>query len=201
MSTVEQRHTDWIQTYTGRQFWPLDPREEDVDIVDIAHALSNICRYGGHVEQFYSVAQHCVFASHIVPAKFALYGLLHDASEAYLIDVPRPIKHELGMEVYRAAESKLQALIYESFGLDPEEPECVKVADNQLLKTEQRDLLKPPPAPWKDYGVEPLRHKLIPWTPEQSENTFIGRYVELINAIPPPVLIVTHEGSYFIEPE
>ena len=180
MSTViAPRHTDWIQTYTGRQFWPLEPRAEDIDINDIAHALSNICRYGGHVERFYSVAQHCYLVSKVVPPELALYGLLHDASEAYLIDVPRPIKHGAGMELYRAAEKHLQAMIYRAFGLDPNEPEAIKTADNQLLRTEQRDLMKPAPAAWKDYRVGALEMKIEPWSPLGSEVSFKQRFNEL----------------------
>lgn len=180
MSTViAPTHTDWIQTYTGRQFWPLEPRVEDIDIVDIAHALSNLCRYGGHVEQFYSVAQHCVLVSRAVPTEHALRGLLHDASEAYLIDVPRPIKRSDGMEVYRHAEKRLEAAIYERFGLSPEDPECIKTADNQLLRTEQRDLMKPAPAAWKDYRVGALDERIIPWTPQCARRAFLERFGEL----------------------
>lgn len=182
MSTViTPTHTDWIQTYTGRQFWPLEPRVDDIDIVDIAHALSNLCRYGGHVEQFYSVAQHCVLVSHAVPAEHALRGLLHDASEAYLIDVPRPIKRSEGMEAYREAEKRLEATIYERFGLSAEDPECIKTADNQLLRTEQRDLMKPAPAAWKDYRVGALPETIIPWSPQFARCRFLERFGELTN--------------------
>lgn len=178
-AVIQPTHTDWIQTYTGRQFWPLEPRPQDIDILDIAHALSNLCRYGGHVEQFYSVAQHCVLVSYAVPAEHALRGLLHDASEAYLIDVPRPIKRSEGMEAYRAAEKRLEAAIYERFGLLAEDPECIKTADNQLLRTEQRDLMKPAPAAWKDYRVGALPETIIPWTPHQSRDRFLARFNEL----------------------
>lgn len=185
MSTViAPKHTDWIQTYTGKQFWPLEPRPEDVDIADIAHALSNLCRYGGHVERFYSVAQHSWLVSQVVPPELALYGLLHDASEAYLIDVPRPIKHGAGMELYRAAEKNLQAIIYQSFGLDPIEPDAIKTADNQLLRTEQRDLMKPPPAKWKDYRVGALPMRIDPWMPRGAEISFMHRFNELTRDAP-----------------
>lgn len=88
--------SDWMQTYTGRVFWPLEPRPEDVDIVDIAHALANLCRYGGHSKVFYSVAHHSVLVSQIVPPADALWGLMHDSAEAYVIDLIRPIKHSEG---------------------------------------------------------------------------------------------------------
>lgn len=192
MSTViAPQHTDWIQTYTGRQFWPLEPRLEDVDIVDIAHALSNLCRYGGHVERFYSVAQHCVLVSRVVPREHALRGLLHDASEAYLIDVPRPIKRAEGMEAYREAEKRLEVVIYERFGLSPQDPECIKTADNQLLRTEQRDLMKPAPAAWKDYRVGALPEKIEPWSPLASRITFLNRFRDLTREAQPEVLMLS----------
>lgn len=171
--------TNWIQTYEARQFWPTAPALEDIGIHDIAHALSNLCRYGGHTEWFYSVAQHCVLVSESVPEKYALYGLLHDASEAYLVDVPRPIKHEPEMGFYRSVEHGLQSLIYSRFGLDPHEPECLKVADNQLLVTEQRDLMKPPPVAWTDYHVRPLEHQIIPLLPSGAKMLFMDRYHRL----------------------
>lgn len=96
MSAQLSQDNSWIQTFSGRQFFPLEPRVEDVCIEDIAHGLSNLCRYAGHCECFYSVAQHCLLVSRVVPREHALRGLLHDASEAYLIDVPRPIKHSIG---------------------------------------------------------------------------------------------------------
>lgn len=172
-------HTDWIQTFTGKQFFPLDPRTDDICIEDIAHALSNLCRYGGHTECFYSVAQHCVLVSRAVPFEHALRGLLHDASEAYLIDVPRPIKHAVGMEEYRLAEKRLEAVIYERFGLDPVDSPCVKTADNQLLRTEQRDLMKPAPAAWKDYRVGALNFTIEPLLPRAAKTAFLKRFYEL----------------------
>lgn len=182
MSTViAPTHTDWIQTFTGKQFWPLEPRIDDISILDIAHALSNLCRYGGHVECFYSVAQHCLLVSQILPDPytFALYGLLHDASEAYLIDVPRPIKYSIGMEAYRAAEKRLQQMIYERFGLHPVEPECVSIADKQMLRTEQRDLMKPAPAEWQDVRVGALENISIePLLPRAAERAFLDRFYQ-----------------------
>jgi hypothetical protein len=86
------RKGDWIQTFTGKQFWPLDPRPDEVYIEDIAHALGNICRFNGHCLRFYSVAEHCFHVSHKVVPGLALMGLLHDAAEAYVCDVVRPVK-------------------------------------------------------------------------------------------------------------
>ena len=102
----------WIQTYTGKKFWPLDPRPEDVDIVDIAHALSMQCRFGGHCLRFYSTAEHSVYVSHHCGSA-ALIGLLHDGSEAYLLDMLAPIKEY--MPDYKAAEKRCQAAVYRAF--------------------------------------------------------------------------------------
>ena len=81
---MSERRGDWIQTYLGIQFWPLDPRPEEVMLFDIAHSLSNMCRFTGHCREFYSVAQHSVIVSQNVPREDAAWGLLHDASEAYM---------------------------------------------------------------------------------------------------------------------
>jgi len=183
-AVIAPKHTDWIQTYTGKQFWPLEPNLADIDIQDIAHALSNLCRYGGHTEQFYSVAQHCCLVAEVVPPEYALYGLLHDASEAYLIDVPRPIKHSLGMESYREAEKRLQGKIFNWFFLSATEPACVKTADNQLLRTEQRDLMKPAPAEWKDYRVGALEMKIEPWTPAIARISYLNMFNALTRHAP-----------------
>lgn len=92
---VDKRRGDWMMTYSGRAFWPLDPRADEIDPLDIAHALSMLCRYGGHVRRFYSVAEHCVLMSHAVAPEHALWALLHDATEAYMVDLPRPINRIL----------------------------------------------------------------------------------------------------------
>ena len=89
------RRGGWIQTYTGRQFWPLDPRIEDIDIHDIAHALSHQCRYSGHCLRFYSVAEHSVLLSHHVAGEHMLWALLHDAWEAYLAAIPEVERGDL----------------------------------------------------------------------------------------------------------
>jgi hypothetical protein len=182
MSITAPTHTDWIQTYTGKQFWPLAQREADICVEDIAHALSNLCRYAGHCEQFYSVAQHSVLVSVYCDPADALHGLLHDASEAYLIDMPRPIKRSIGMEAYRDAEGHLQRLIFQRFGLHPDEPPSVKRADNALLRTEQRDLMKPAPVEWQDNREGALSLKIVPMAPGVAERLFLARFCELTGA-------------------
>ena len=104
----------WIQTYTGRQFWPLAPQAEHVDIRDIAHSLAMQCRFNGHCRGFYSVAQHSVLVSQVVPPEDALWGLLHDAAEAYISDLPRPLKNTA--PEFRAAEHRLLTVILGRLG-------------------------------------------------------------------------------------
>ena len=168
---------DWLQTYTGKQFWPLDPQQDAIDIFDIAHALSHQCRYGGHCKKFYSVAEHVVHVSLAVPPQDALWGLLHDAAEAYLVDVPRPIKKFLGN--YDKIEANLMAAIQRKFGLQGEMPLSVKDADNAILFTERAALLSKPPADWDFEGVKPLDCPIHGWGPEQAEYMFLERFVDL----------------------
>lgn len=109
--------TDWIQTYTGKRFYPLEPDADLICIKDIAHSLSMQCRFNGHTAKFYSVAEHSVKLSRefFCGWHYKLAALLHDASEAYLSDIPRPIKHEPSMWFYRVAEKNLQTMIFDKF--------------------------------------------------------------------------------------
>src|SRR5258708_302056 len=95
----KDRRGNWMQTYTGRAYWPADPRAEDVCIEDIAHALSLLCRYTGHCKRFYSVAEHSILISQVVPPEYAFFGLMHDAQEAYINDLARPIKPSVIIDV------------------------------------------------------------------------------------------------------
>jgi uncharacterized protein len=170
---------DWMQTYTGVQFWPMDPRQEEIKIEDIAHSLSNQCRYAGHCTSFYSVAQHSVLVSKIVPPEHQLWGLLHDASEAYLVDLPRPIKRysRIGEE-YKRVEAALVAKIALRFGLPIDEPKCISEADNIVLMTEKRDIMGPHPAKWVE-NAEPLVETIDPWSPFLAEYMFLQEYGRL----------------------
>jgi 5'-deoxynucleotidase YfbR-like HD superfamily hydrolase len=165
-----------IATYTGHWITPLDPNPDDVDILDIAHALANSCRFTGHVREFYSVAQHSVLASTLVSDEFALTALLHDASEAYLSDIARPIKNMPGFgDVYHEAEAKLEAAIAAHFGTPFPMPPEVKVADNLMLWAEMRDLMPNDPPD----GVDMYDEEVIPWSPKEAEGRFLYRFSEL----------------------
>src|ERR1035437_9682530 len=110
----------FIETYTGRAFWPLEPTMDALSVIDIAHAVSNQCRYSGHVQFFYSVAQHCCllagwFADHGGSALLCLQILLHDAREPYLVDIPRPVKQY--MPQFRVWDRDINDVIREWLGL------------------------------------------------------------------------------------
>lgn len=173
--------SDWIQTYTGIQFYPTHPEMCDIHILDIAHALAMQCRFAGHVRQFYSVAEHSVRVSHACDPEDAMWGLLHDASEAYLGDVTRPLKRDDLMTGYLEAENVLQAMIARRFWLSPGEPASVKVADEWLLATEARDLKSPLHPEWvtKWLTFDPLPEVIVPWSPERAECEFMRRYAQL----------------------
>jgi len=168
----------WIQTYSGRKFNPLKPVEEAIVIQDIAHALAMLCRFTGHVKKFYSVAQHSVLVSYLCNREDALHGLLHDASEAYLQDLPRPLKKSGKFENYRDYENTLQSMIYKRFGLDSQEPKSVKEADTLLLATEARDLMSPLHSEWKQ-PIEPISMKIEPLGPAEAKDLFMKRFFEL----------------------
>jgi hypothetical protein len=176
--TEERRLGDWLQTYTGRAFWPLDPDPAEIDIIDIAHALSMLCRYGGHAREFYSVAQHSVLMSWKVAPENALWALLHDASEGYLVDLPRPLKHFL--PDYKRFERRLMIAICLRFGLDLTEPDEVKAADNRILVDERAVLLGEPPLPWHSVeNVDPLGVEIQPWAPVVAKEKFLARFTAL----------------------
>ena len=174
-----------IQTYSGRAFRPLSPDPADVDPEDIAHALSNICRFGGHSRKFLSVAQHsCVVADAVAAAggdaAERRWALLHDASEAYLGDLPHPLKHRTPLgAVYREAEERLMAAICERFGLSPQPPELVKRIDRAVLAAERRALMA---AGWEWpelEGIAALELELEPWPPERAAREFLARFERL----------------------
>lgn len=165
---------DWMQLYSGKRYHPMDPRAEDIDPADIAHALSMLCRYGGHITRFYSVAEHCVLMSLAVPQEDALAALLHDATEAYVVDVPRPVKRYI--PDYKAIENAVWAVIAERFGLAEELPASVHDADNRILRNESSVLM--PDNGWSS-DREFLPVTITGWAPEQAERAYLARLQEL----------------------
>lgn len=167
-----------ILTRTGTYFNLLEPEASVISINDIAAALSNLCRFTGHTNDFYSVAQHSVAVSRLVPPEHALAGLLHDAAEAYIGDVSSPLKHLL--PEYKAIEARIEAAIFKNFGLPPVLPACVKQADLVMLATEQRDLMPPHDDVWPLIAkVQPREKKVRPVTSSYALLEFLDRFDEL----------------------
>ncbi len=142
-----------MQTFLGEKVFPGSMTAAMIDLEDIAHALSMQCRYAGHTSCFYSVAQHSIHVSDYCP-KFPLHGLLHDAAEAYLVDLPRPVKQLLrdrGCFLYDELEMEVMGRVWERFGLEVPSEEVraeVNRADLLLLATEARDFMAPLQKDW-----------------------------------------------------
>jgi hypothetical protein len=177
MTAVGDPTTGEIVTFSGRIMRPLAPSPDDLCIEDIAHALANSCRFTGHVRRFYSVAQHAVLVSEILPPALRLCGLMHDASEAYLSDISRPVKRQpVFGEVYKAAEERLMLVIAERFGFEWPPDELIHWADDVLLRSEQRDLM---PNLLRVAGDDYLDFPIVPLLPPLAERAFLNRYYEL----------------------
>jgi uncharacterized protein len=173
----------WINTHRGEKFYPLEPTFGTIHIEDIAAALSKLCRFCGHTKKFYSVAQHSVLVSRLCDAADAKHGLLHDAAEAYVNDLARPLKRHPMLEGYVEAERNLQGVIFNRFGLMAAMPPSVKEADNRLVLTEARQLLPNLHPDWcKDWAFVPYETLgIIPLSPEIAETMFLQRFHELFS--------------------
>jgi 5'-deoxynucleotidase YfbR-like HD superfamily hydrolase len=174
----------YLQTVSGRWVNPFDPDPDQLDAADIARALANLCRFGGHCRAFYSVAQHSVIVSRLVEqrggdAEDAFAALMHDATEAYLGDMPHPLKHRSPLgAAFKAAEADLELTIRARFRIKADVPE-IKRADRALLATERR-AFSAESWHWPELeGVEPLDFELTAWSPDDAARAFAERYAEL----------------------
>jgi hypothetical protein len=186
MEHTMAEETGWIQVRSGGKFHLLDPSADEVRVPDIAHALGNMCRYTGHTSEFYSVGQHSVLASRYVgeydgaDTVVQLAALFHDAAEAYLVDVPRPLKPIL------AGYRNIETLVDEAIRLHIGVPRAawshpsIKVVDRRLLRTEQRDLMPPAPGDDDRGDVEPFVDEIIALPPASARFAFLARYSELM---------------------
>lgn len=177
-----QSEFDFIQTFTGKRMYFMEPTKDSISITDIAQALSNLCRYSGHVNNFYSVAEHSVLLAEKIynesnDADHALSALMHDATEAYLVDVPRPIKPHL--KGYFEIERNLQRVIFDVFVIS-DLTDYIIYLDTNIVRNEVEDLFDNVPD-WV-YHYDRLEDIIIRnWTPEQARDRFILMFNFLMN--------------------
>ena len=169
--------TLYISTYLGNRFYPLERRIDRVDIEDIAHGLAFQCRFNGQTRDFYSVAQHSLMVARLVPVHQRRAALLHDACEAYLGDVVKPLKPLLGD--YVALEDAVTRQIAETFGVDFGDYRAIKRADLVALATEKRDLMPHSTEPWSYLvGIKPLPEAIEPMHPAQAKQAFLPAWAD-----------------------
>lgn len=192
---VPRRRDDlgYLKTRSGRRFYPLDPSPDDIVIEDIAHHLSNLCRFSGATSEFYSVGEHSVRVAHFVEANTSMQGissadhwtyvlaaLLHDGSEAYCIDLPRPIKRQPELAVYRVIEDRVAEAVALRFGLDPAifEHPLIKFGDNSILAAEKRDLMNEPNRP-HEVLPDPPKAQIVPRSPTEAKAWFLREFARI----------------------
>lgn len=168
----------YLTTVSGRALDLQRVTPGDISILDIAHSLSNLCRFAGHTREFYSVAQHSVRVALALPPGLQLAGLLHDAAEAYVADLPRPIKHLL--PDYKKIETGVWDAISYRFGLPRFEHPMVKEADNSALRTEWEELMRHP-LPRELRGV-PKLEAAEPLPPKDAYTLFIQTFHRITNS-------------------
>ena len=174
----------WLETVTGKEFSIAEPTAKMVDVADIAHALSHLCRFGGHSKTFYSVGQHSVYAYKVAEDYYPkdknlqMAVLLHDGSEAYTTDLIRPLK--LMLPEFCAIEAKIQACIYKALGIHcgEAEEEAIKLIDNNLLRLEAEHLLQSKGEKFDFDGVQQLKFSfgIQPWTAVTARRQFLRAY-------------------------
>ena len=175
---------DWIQTWSGGLFYPLDPQPDEIHIEDIAHALSLICRFNGHCDRFYSVAQHSIIIACLASPENALWGLLHDAAECYVADMPRPVKRCI--PGYKKIELDVEAAVANRFGLPPVMPTEIKELDHAMLALEASQLMKVAPKDWYFPFPAPEGVKLENcWSPAFAEETFLSVFSAIVDETDP----------------
>jgi uncharacterized protein len=188
--TAVKLDDQWISLLSGARFNYNKPEESDVTIEDVASALSNVCRFSGHLPRFYSVAQHLVNTSHIVPmvpVELAFTGLMHDTAEAFTNDLPTPLKW--AFPIFKELELKIEAAMSEKFGFQFPYPPEIKEADTVMLMLEKY-YIKECNDHWPMYDkytreyVQPFRDKvdLDSWQPRRAKREFLERFEELNNA-------------------
>lgn len=180
MSTIQL--TEGIALYSGAMFDYNAPQDSNVQIEDIAHALSHVCRFAGYIRHFHSVAQHAVNVSYLVPEEDAFTALMHDTAEAFTNDLPTPLK--IAFPIFKELEVKIESAMAAKFGFRFPLPDSVKLADLQMLRIEKEDL-KDDFSNWAILdGIErpdSQRLRMDEMTPSVAKRLFLNRYKELTN--------------------
>lgn len=171
----------WISLLSGAQFNYNKPEESGVTLDDLASALSNVCRFSGHLPCFYSVAQHLVNTSRIVDVEFAFDALMHDTAEAFTNDLPTPLKWAL--PIFKELETKIESAMAKKFGFNYPYSSEVKQADTEMLILEKL-YVKKDTSSWPNYEGIKVDHlvdkvDLKPWQPVRAKREFLERYEEL----------------------
>lgn len=183
MTVFDPGADSFMETFTGRKFFPFAPRPEDITIIDIAHSLSMQCRYNGHTTRFYSVAEHCCLLSDYVlkvtgSPSTALRMHLHDAPEAYICDIPKPYKHLAPALI--EADHILESMIFEWAGLDPIKLPWLKEFDSRIVKDERLQVMaNHSENVWKHDALQELGVVIHGWAPSEAESQFLLRWGRL----------------------
>ena len=176
METIMPKN-GYIEIFSGKLINPLNLKEDDIDIVDVAHSLSNQCRFSGHCKFHYSVALHSYYVSQMCSDENKLWGLMHDLSESYIIDIPSPIKILPEFRFYREIENNIQNLACNKFGLPQKMPKEVNIIDKRMSATEMFQIMNTfyPNGYIKfdDVKIEEL-------SPEQTKKLFLDQFYRLV---------------------
>lgn len=177
--------TDYVSTFSGNRFYPLRPHIDRVAIEDIAHGLAYQCRFNGQTREFYSIAQHSLIVASLVPPALRLAALLHDAAEAYLGDMVKPLK--VLLPEFAALEDQVSAIIAATYGIDFSDYAPIKHADLIALATEKRDLMPHSVERWAYLDdITPLPAIIRALGPQEAKQRFLDEFAILSSAAPTP---------------
>jgi hypothetical protein len=169
----------WIETFSGHKLDVFNINQEAIDIVDIAHALSMACRFNGHLKKFLSVAEHSIIVASMVEESHQLAALLHDSAEAYITDVPRPIKQML--PAINDLDAALTKAVFEKYGCEYPIHEEIRAVDRELCLAEARDSNMDVDSWTETYAY--LEHTPFHWSPVEAEKYFLKMFHEMTGGV------------------